>query len=299
MNRRQFEYFVAAAEELNLHRTAERLNISQPSLSRNILALEETLGVALFVRRPTGLQLSDAGTHMLIRARTILHAMDDAAAEAKLVDAGAQGRLRIGYIGSATFGLLPMVLEDYWKAYPNVALSLEIMTNSELSQAIISRKIDVALSRYALVDDHLASEDVLTEPFCLAVPRHVDDETARSTPRLLETFRLVVYPERPRPSFADMVLAHCAEVGAPPRRGIVETMDVFTALALVREGLGVTVVPRSAGRSFGKGVSLFELTPAMPDMVIAANYRRDAQQVLIYNFLAAIRKVGRALSCRT
>ena len=233
---------------------------------------------------------------MLAWARQILRAMDDAVTEAKLVDAGAQGRLRIGYIGSATFSLLPMVLEDYWKSYPSVALSLEIMTNSELSQAIISRKIDVALSRFALIDEHIASENILKEPFCLAIPKRVAKVPPPSTAGLLTQYRLVVYPERPRPSFADMVLDHCAKAGVQPQRGIVEAMDVFTALALVREGLGVTVVPLSAGRSYSDGLSLVDLKPAMPEMVIAVNYRRDAQQILIYNFVATIRKVGRSLS---
>ncbi|GKX35264.1 MAG: LysR family transcriptional regulator [Rhizobiaceae bacterium MnEN-MB40S] len=295
MNRRQLEYFVAAAEELNLHHAAERLQISQPSLSRNIQALEETLGASLFIRRPTGLRISDAGETFLEKARNILQAMDDAGVEAKLVDQGLVGRLRVGYIGSATFGLLPSVLEEYWQTYPKVALSLEIMTNSQLAQALISRRIDIALSRFSLADDQLVSEKIIEEPFCLAVPKSVDPKNYSGIACLLEEYRLVIYPERPRPSFADMVLECCVAAGATPSRGVVEAMDVFTALALVREGLAVTIVPESANRQYREGVSLLPLETPMTNMVICANYRRDAQQILIYNFLRTARTIGRAV----
>src|SRR4051812_49047631 len=104
---RHLRYFVVVAEERHFGRAAERLHIAQPPLSQQIRRLEATLGVDLFVRTTRRVDLTDAGTAYLQRARAILASVDTAADEARRVAAGTVGHVAIGCVGSATYSLLP------------------------------------------------------------------------------------------------------------------------------------------------------------------------------------------------
>ncbi len=101
MELRHLRYFVAVAEELNFTRAAERLNMAQPPLSTQIRSLEEELGTRLFDRDKRRVDLTQAGRQMLVRARAILAAADDAVKEARRAAAGDIGELQLGYAALA------------------------------------------------------------------------------------------------------------------------------------------------------------------------------------------------------
>ena len=107
MELRHLRYFVAVAEELHFRRAAERLHMSQPPLSQQIRRLEEEVGATLLVRNQRRVELTAAGTAYLARAREILHAVEDAAREARRVQRGEVGRLAVGFVGSALYSVVP------------------------------------------------------------------------------------------------------------------------------------------------------------------------------------------------
>ncbi|WP_202807115.1 LysR family transcriptional regulator [Sphingobium sp. DC-2] len=111
MEFRQLRYFLAVAEELHFGRAATRLDMAQPPLSRQIASLEESLGVQLFDRSRSQIRLTQAGVVLQDHARQILDRMDTAQRETRLVGAGGAGRLRIAFVGSASHGLLPMLIK--------------------------------------------------------------------------------------------------------------------------------------------------------------------------------------------
>src|SRR3979490_1222197 len=104
---RQLRYFVAVAERLHFGRAAEALHISQPPLSRAIRALEERLGVTLFARSRRRVELTPEGAALLEEARRVSSPLERTVLELRGMASGEQGRLRIGFVSLADYGVLP------------------------------------------------------------------------------------------------------------------------------------------------------------------------------------------------
>ncbi|WP_095587438.1 LysR family transcriptional regulator [Actibacterium ureilyticum] len=293
MNFKQLTYFIAVAEELHFGRAAERLEMAQPPLSRQIKQLEEELEAVLFNRGRNAITLTQAGERLLERGKAILSQLEDTRLEVRRLGQGAEGRLRIGFVGSATFGMLPNIIRSYRANYPQVNLSLIPMNNAELYRALVSREIDVAFARPTLKDPEFLSKHLIEEKLILALPDIVDTGT-RTVAKLerLKTHNLILYPERPRPSYADMVLKAVEDAGfETPMR--IWCMDLQTALSLVAVGEGVCIVPESVSNAPRKGMKFLKIEPEIARTELSVNYRLDEQGVHVKNFVSMAQKVAR------
>ena len=292
MNFKQLTYFIAVAEELHFGRAAERLDMAQPPLSRQIKQLEEDLGAILFNRGRSTITLTQAGERLLKRGKTILAELEDTQLEVRRLGQGAEGRLRIGF-GSATYGILPNIIRSYRANYPDVNLSLIPMNNAELHRSLVSRELDVVFARPTLKDPEFLSKHLVEEKLILALPDIVDTGT-RTVAKLerLMTHHLILYPERPRPSYADMVLKAVEDAGfeAPLR---IWCMDLQTALSLVAVGEGVCIVPESVANAPRKGMKFLNIEPEIVRTELSVNYRLDEQGVHVKNFVNIAQKVAR------
>jgi DNA-binding transcriptional LysR family regulator len=293
MNFRQLSYFIAVAEELHFGRAAERLDMAQPPLSRAIKQFEEDIGAILFNRGRSAITLTQAGERLLERGKAILAQLEDTELEVRRLGQGAEGRLRIGFVGSATFGILPNIIRSYRANYPEVNLSLIPMNNADLHRALVARELDVAFARPTLKDPEFLSKHLMEEKLILALPDIVDTGT-RTVAKLerLMTHNLILYPERPRPSFADMVLKAVEDAGfkAPMR---IWCMDLQTALSLVAVGEGVCIVPESVANAPRKGMKFLNIDPEIARTELSLNYRLDEQGVHVKNFVNLAQKVAK------
>ncbi len=293
MNIKQLHYFVAVAEELHFGRAAERLNMAQPPLSRQIKEMEEDIDALLFNRGRNAVTLTQAGERLYERAQSILKQIEEARIEARRIGQGAEGRLRIGFVGSSTFGLLPNIIKSFRANYADVVLSLVPMNNAQLHRSLVRREIDVAFARPALKDREFLTRSLEAEELALAAPdslvghsnTHVDIQT-------LTDQNFILYPEYPRPSYADFVLKSLANVGIKvPNR--LFTMDLQTALSLVAIGEGVCIVPASVASAHRNGVRYFKINPALDHTELSINSRIDEQSVHIHNFISIAQSVAR------
>ncbi|MEO9463890.1 LysR family transcriptional regulator [Sulfitobacter pontiacus] len=293
MNFKQMTYFIAVAEELHFGRAAERLDMAQPPLSRQIKQIEEELEAVLFNRGRSAISLTQAGEKLLERSRAILALLDDTKLEMRRLGQGAEGRLRIGFVGSSTYGILPNIVKAFRAAYPSINLSLQPMNNAQLRQQLVARMIDVAVARPALDDAEFAVKHLVKEDLILALPDTLDTGTREVADlRRLETHNLILYPEYPRPSYADTVINACTEAGFPvPKR--VFTMDLQTALSLVAIGEGVCVVPSSVGSAPRNGIKFLRIEPEIARTSLSVNYRVDEQGVHVQNFIKVAQSVAR------
>ncbi len=147
MELRHLRYFVAVAEELHFTRAAHRLNISAPTLSNQIKALEAILGAQLLSRRTrSAVVLTQTGKRFLEEARATLRQADNAQLVGKRAARGDIGTIAVGYILSAScIGLLPALIASFRKEHPSVSFQISRMETFPQMKAVIDGRIDISI----------------------------------------------------------------------------------------------------------------------------------------------------------
>jgi DNA-binding transcriptional LysR family regulator len=166
---RKLRYFAVLAEERHFTRAAARLFVTQQSLSRQIRDLEDEVGAALLYRTTRSVDLTPAGEAFLAHVRSALGHLDAAIDEARRHDAGAVGRLRIGFGMGAALELTPFILEEFGRRFPDVELEMREFALPDQSAGLSDRWADVALVRPPLADPDIVTHTLFVEPRVLTV----------------------------------------------------------------------------------------------------------------------------------
>ncbi|OZI38500.1 LysR family transcriptional regulator [Bordetella genomosp. 10] len=244
MDLRQLRQLVTIAELGSYRRAAEVLHIAQPALSVSIQKLEHLVGVQLLERGTRGVTLTPAGQALVTDARRALYHADQARQAARRVGLGEWGTLRLGFVGSATYTLLPRLLPAFRAACPEVDLELREDSTVGLLALLRSGEIDAALVRGPTAEDPLLSSWVLErDDLILAAPRGHPLARGESVPLCAargETF--VVYSPKMVPGLHGVTQELCRSAGFSPRIGQ-EAIQVQTVVSLVASGMGVALVP--------------------------------------------------------
>jgi DNA-binding transcriptional LysR family regulator len=250
----QLRYFAAVAEHLHFGRAAHSLHISQPPLSRAIRALERELGVTLFARTRRRVELTPEGARLLEHARQALGQLERAVAEVRAMAAGAQGRLRIGFVSLADFGVLPGLLRAYKASHPGVELTLREMLSPEQAAALGAGTLDLGLL-LPPAGEQLEHVVVQRERFVAALPsRHrLAAQRGRIAMRSLAGERFVMVPREIAPGLYDIVSGLAARAGFTLNVAQ-EAIQMQTVVSLVSSGLGAAIVPASLANLGRKGV---------------------------------------------
>jgi len=293
---RRLRYFLAVARELHFGRAADRLGIAQPPLSRMIAQLERDLDVQLFDRSRSQIALTQAGELLKTRAGNITEEIERAVRDVRLIGKGGSGVLRVSFVGSATHGPFPTLIKRFRCAYPEVDLRLSAMNNAESHEQLITRAIDVALVRPSLDDATLRQQLFIEEPLVAAVHESAAKELGPSI-RLaaLKDHPFVLFPRKPRPCFADMVLGLCAEAGFQPPQ-IVWAPDYQTAISLVAVGEGISIVPACCEAANRPGVSFCHLSDDQARTRLSICARSDNQSPQVFKFLDFARSFARSIA---
>jgi DNA-binding transcriptional LysR family regulator len=147
MELRQLRHFAELANTLNFRRAAQACRIAQPALSISLRKLETEIGVKLFDRGTREVSLTEAGRVALPSALAALDAARETAHLARSVMKGESGRLTIGIVASATYRLLPRVLPQFKKSFPNVDLQFVESTTQKIIEDVMSRSVDLGIVR--------------------------------------------------------------------------------------------------------------------------------------------------------
>lgn len=244
MDLRRIRHFNVLAETLNFSRAAERLHIAQPALSVSIQKLETELGTRLFDRTSTGVLLTASGQAALVEARRLLYHGEQLMRSARDAAAGTGGRLRIGFVGSAIYRLIPALIPNFRSQYPGVELVLTESTSGRILAMLHEEALDIGIVRTPLLQSHSATLHTLQrDRFVVALPA-AHPLAVRTTLRLADLAGepFVMYSAAEAAGLHASAMAACESAGIVPEVTQVAT-QVPTVLALVESGLGVALVP--------------------------------------------------------
>ncbi|KJK23489.1 LysR family transcriptional regulator [Cupriavidus sp. 2MCAB6] len=297
MDLRQMKQALVLSETLNFHRAAERLHMAQPPLSTAIRKLEDELGVTLFDRQPSGLSLTSVGELVLPLMRSTLFFADEIRRAAREGERGEQGTLRVGFVGSSVYSVMPQLIRAFRLRYPHVELTIEESTTADLLRAIEDHSLDVALVRYPVLAQTRAQITFLrADPLVLAVSTDsaLADRTTVDLSELGNT-PFIVYSESRVPAMHAMTMSAFHQAGIRPPI-VQQAVQVQTLLALVESGLGVALVPATAAGYAGGGTRLIALTgiPEKLSFGLALATMRDTSVPTARNFVALAEAVAQS-----
>jgi DNA-binding transcriptional LysR family regulator len=272
----QLRCFVAVAEELHFGRAAQRLNMTQPPLSRQVQLLERILGVVLLDRTSRSVRLTPAGRAFLIEARRILRLSESAALATRRIASGDAGRVAVGFTAASGYSFLPRLVDLARTKLPNVDLTLRELVSGEQVEALLTGRIDLGLVRPPLTRPEFDKMRVLTEPLVAALPTG-DPRLAKDQLELadFDGQPMVMYAPEGAGYFHGMLTGMFDAVGASPQH-VQHMSQIHSILALVHARIGAAVVPEAAMRLHFEGVEFRPLaTPADRPVELFVAWRRD------------------------
>jgi DNA-binding transcriptional LysR family regulator len=274
MDIRAMVCFIAVAEELHFRRAAERLHLTQPSLSQRIRALEHEIGTDLFVRDRRSVALTPAGKAFLEPARRAIDNARIAKEQALRAARGEVGRLRLGFTVLAFYGLLPEALQAFRRRHPDVDIELVEMNSPSLETALITGTIDLAILHPPLGHPELMVRSLPDEPLVLALPESHPLVALEEIPiKALADEPMLIAPRSVGPSIYDRMITLFQSEGVTPH--VVQEVTPMTTLSgLVAAGTGVGFVTRGLSRQPRPGVCYRPVTPTPPSLPMAASWMK-------------------------
>ena len=290
MELRQIRYFQRVAAEMSFTRAAEVLNMAQPPLSRQIKMLEEEMGVELFERVGRGIKLTEAGRYFLDQTDVMLKKLSETVQATQRVGRKEKRRVGIGFVPSVLYGYMPGFIRQLRALDQSIEISLVEMITLQQFEALKTGRIDIGIGRILLSDPEIERLVLWEERLIVALPKEHD--LAKCTTLSIEQLvpeSLILYPARPRPSYADYVLDIFRQQGGVPEH-IQEVNELQTALGLVAAGFGLAIVPESVEGLFSKDVKYVSLTSPGCTSPIMLSWRKNDQS----DFLQSALKLARA-----
>ncbi len=284
MDLRHLTSFLAVAEELNFGRAAEKLHISQPPLSRQIMELEEELGVALFDRGPKGAKLTQAGRYLEKEARKLLGRVSLIKTKVGSIQTEKARLIRIGFVASAMYSFLPELIGELTRELHDLSFEfVELATNAQAS-SLNAGQIDIGFVRSWIEDEGIRFIPIAEESLSLVRAAELAPPGDAGDLKQYAKLPFIAFSKSGAPGIAECAQKACASAGFSPK-------TVFTAgqfdsvLRLVAAGLGWSIVPSPALHGSRLGVVSNELPNQPERIIIGAALREDEDDPIVLSIL--------------
>ncbi len=267
MNERQIQYALVVAQTLSFSAAAEKLNITQPSLSKQILNLEEKLGVKLFDRHTVPMTVTPAGEYYLQRAQNLLYQNDQLIRSLEGFKTGEKGRLTIGVSPFRNLYLMPQIIKKLQKKFPDVQIILKEAPSDQLRKEAAEGNFDFAIVNLPVDESILDTVLLKKEHLAVAVPEnllHLLRRRESADIRELDfscfqdmPFVVVAKSQEMRRYFDGL----CANYDISPKISVEVSGGVSSAWAMARGGLGATLLPLQfiSSEAFDDSMTLFTI----------------------------------------
>src|ERR1700744_306859 len=290
MEFRHIHSVLAVAEPLHFGRSARLLNLSQPALSLQLQALEDEMGIQLLSRNRQGTVLTEAGQAFREDAAVALEKLEFAKRKAQWASAGKLGHIRIGFVSTAGFEIIPNLMRRFRKSYPDVEFSIRnILTGAQL-EMIGDGLLDVGFLRLPIENrKEIEVTTVHREPFVAILPSwHSLSAKKEIRLRELKGNPCVMYAREYAPGFHDLLTGILSDAGVVPK--VVQTAgEMPTLISLVDAGVGVSIVPASAAKRIVSKVAVCSITDRLPDSEIGLAFARQNTAAVVRRFCEVAR----------
>ena len=284
MELRHLRYFVTAAEEGSISRAAERLNITQPAVSRQLRDLEEELGTKLFDRESKGLSLTDGGETALLHARDLLRRANRMMEALRPREGNPRKVIKVGYIPTALTGFLADGMRKFNQTHENTCVQIQEMTPAQQEAALQAGELDIALlgSPCPIIQQQFSTAPILRVAMAAVLPdNHL--LALRKSIDLVEladeTF--VSLDEKNFPGRPEMLAEISSKAGFPIQVGV-KANGLSEALGLVAGGAGVAILPGDVDSLPHPGVTFVKMKhPRIYLESSAAWSRHDADKEVL------------------
>ncbi|MCX6931672.1 MAG: LysR substrate-binding domain-containing protein [Verrucomicrobia bacterium] len=244
MELHQLRYFLAVARTKNFSRAAEQCHVAQPSLSQQIMKLEDELGERLFERTKREVSLTPAGDLLRVHAERVLQEVELARDGVREFRGLVRGRVVLGVLPTVAPYFLPQRLRAFSSRFPAVEVVVHEDTTDQLAAAVLAKEVDLALVSLPVERVGLAAEEFFDEKLLVALPAgHALAKRPRLTFDDLEREAFILMKEGH--CLSGQALQFCRINGFAPQISF-RSAQIETVLAFVAKGWGVSVVPEMA-----------------------------------------------------
>ena len=281
--------FFAIVEEGNISHAAQRLNIAQPALSRQMKHLEEKLNVKLFERGSRRIRLTDAGHVLYSRVESILGMVDGTVREITEIGTGAKGSIRIGTITTSGAMILPDLISEFHKIYPNISFEIWEAEGARILELLDNHLIEIAITRTQV--DNLAYQLLVlpNEPLVIVMNKNNICGENSDVIKLneLENQPLII-PLRWKSIFE----TNCKKAGFEPNI-ICVSDSVVQDLMMVKKNLGVALIPISSRELLTDGDLIFKkiVEPEMKTHTVVSWLKNQTLSTACSHFIEMFKKM--------
>ncbi len=265
MNRKQLQYVIELSEDLNFSVVAEKHGISQPALSKQILALEKELDVKLFDRNNIPMTMTAAGEHFVVEAKKLIYREDQLLRSMEDYKSGKSGKLEIGISPFRSLYLIPSIVNKVKEKFPGVTVVLHEEGSDQLRKNAAEGKYDFAVVNLPVDESVLDVKLIEADTLILAVPRKLAEALPEASDDIPEIdlkdckklpFIVVGQAQEMRQLFDKL----CAEADFTPNVAT-EVVGVSTAWSMARAGVGATLLPLQFVENFAfdESIALYKL----------------------------------------
>ena len=280
--------FFAIVEEGNISHAAQRLNIAQPALSRQMKRLEEKLHVKLFERGSRRIRLTEAGKVLYERVESILGMVDGTVREITEIGTGAKGSIRIGTITTSGAMILPELISDFHKIYSNVSFEIWEAEGARVIELLDNRLIEIAITRTQVDNLNYESFVLPNEPLVMVMNKKNSCGKKKDTVKFSELKDTpLIIPLRWKSIFE----TNCKKVGFNPN--IICISDSFIQnLLMVKMNLGVAMIPISSKKILTDGDLIYKriTEPEMTTHTVISWRKDQTLSTACKNFLDIFKK---------
>lgn len=242
MELKQLEYFMTLSQELHFTRAAEKLGITQPSLSQQIRLLEHEVGMPLFDRVGKKTMLTEAGRALLHHGYNVFHELSQARAVISELQGLKRGTLKIGALLTVVNYLLPPTVMGFHNSYPNVELSVLGLRTGDIYNGLLQNELDLGIVFLPMEHEDLETIPLYKENLALAVA--VDHPIAQAAFVTLDILKETPSVLLPNTYFLRQIInEQCRSLAFTPQP-VLEMTTMESIVTMVSKGVGVTILPK-------------------------------------------------------